>query len=160
VLGVEGRPLPRYALAEPVELEEMQWDEEVIAEYDVLGFSPTAQIVELYRPQLQAAGYLSATEMQYATSQTEVTVAGLVVCRQRPSTAKGVVFISLLDETGLINVVVRPQIYQQYRPAVRASGLMVVHGIVEHGEGVTNVVANRVEALPRAFRAPAAKNFR
>ncbi len=79
---------------------------------------------------------------------------------QRPPTAKGIVFISLLDETGLINIIVQLQIYEAYRPIIRGAGLLAVHGMVERNTGVTNSLAERLGALPRNFPTPAAKSFR
>ncbi len=148
------------ALAEPLSLREMQPAEEVIAEYDVLGFSPSAQIMELYRPRLNAGSFLRAEDVQYAPLHESISVAGLIVCLQRPPTAKGVVFISLLDETGLINIIVRPEVYQAYRRAIRGAGILAVSGVIERNAGVTNILAQRVGALPRTFRAPAFKSFR
>ena len=148
------------ALAEPVDLVEMQPDEEVIAEYGVLGFSPSTHIMELFRPRLQQAGVLSSDEVQLAPLHEPVTYAGLVVCRQRPPTANGIIFMSLLDETGLANVIVRPPVYQQFRAAARRANLLVVHGRIERHAGVTNILAERLEPLPQTFRAPPAKSFR
>ena len=148
------------ALAEPVALREMRPDEEVIAEYDVLGFSPSAQIMELYRPRLNPADFLRAEDVQFAPMHETIAVAGLIICLQRPPTAKGVVFISLLDETGLINIIVRPEVYQTYRSIIRGAGILAVKGVIERNAGVTNIIAERVGTLPHTFRAPAFKSFR
>ncbi|RMH45497.1 MAG: hypothetical protein D6688_06150 [Alphaproteobacteria bacterium] len=76
-----------------------------------------------------------------------VTVAGLVICRQRPGTAKGVVFMTLEDETGVANVVVWAKVFARFRRAVIAGRLVRVTGRVQRAAGVTHVVAERVEDI-------------
>jgi DNA polymerase III alpha subunit len=76
-----------------------------------------------------------------------VTVAGLVLVRQRPGTAKGVIFVTLEDETGVANVVVWAKIFDRYRRAVIASRLMRVTGRVQREAGVTHVVAETIEDI-------------
>ena len=76
-----------------------------------------------------------------------VTVAGLVMVRQRPGTAKGVIFITLEDETGIANVVVWSKIYERYRRAVVAGRLLRVTGPIQRDGEVIHVIAQRVEDL-------------
>ena len=76
-----------------------------------------------------------------------VTVAGLVILRQRPGTAKGVIFVTLEDETGVVNVVVWRALYERFRRAVIASRLMRVTGRLQREHGVTHVVAERIEDI-------------
>ena len=76
-----------------------------------------------------------------------VTVAGLVLCRQRPGTAKGVIFVTLEDETGPCNVVVWAQVYERHRRAVIAGRLLRVTGRVQRQSGVVHVVAERIEDM-------------
>lgn len=76
-----------------------------------------------------------------------VTVAGLVLVRQRPGTAKGVIFITLEDETGVANVVVWQNIYQQFRRAVIAGRLLRVTGRIQRQSGVCHIVAEMVEDI-------------
>ncbi len=76
-----------------------------------------------------------------------VTVAGLVLVRQRPGTAKGVIFITLEDETGVANVVVWQNIYQQFRRAVIAGRLLRVTGRIQRQLGVCHIVAEMVEDI-------------
>lgn len=76
-----------------------------------------------------------------------VTVAGLVICRQRPGTAKGVVFMTLEDETGVANVVVWAKVFERFRRAVIAGRLVRVTGRVQRTSGVTHVVAEQVEDI-------------
>ena len=76
-----------------------------------------------------------------------VTVAGLVLLRQRPGTAKGVIFVTLEDETGVCNVVVWAKVYERFRRAVIAGRLLRVTGRVQRESGVVHVVAERIEDL-------------
>jgi len=76
-----------------------------------------------------------------------VTVAGLVLVRQRPGTAKGVIFITLEDETGVANVVVWKALYERYRRAVIAGRMLRVTGRVERQNDVTHVIAERIEDI-------------
>ena len=78
---------------------------------------------------------------------TKVRTAGYVVCRQAPRTAKGHVFLTIEDEEGLLNVVLRPHIYEKYRYIVRVEPLLVVEGILQKREGITNIVAEHLASL-------------
>ncbi len=100
-------------------------------------------------------------------SGARVAVAGLVLVRQRPGTAKGVIFITLEDETGVANIIVWRKIYEAFRRAVIAGRLLRVTGRVQRDSGVTHVIAERIEDLspmldellrpdPAAAPAPAA----
>ncbi len=76
-----------------------------------------------------------------------VAVAGLVILRQRPGTAKGVIFLTLEDETGVINIVVWKKIYEAFRRAVISGRLLRVTGRVQRADGVTHVIAEQVEDI-------------
>jgi error-prone DNA polymerase len=80
-------------------------------------------------------------------------VAGLVVCRQRPGTAKGITFLLLEDERGLVNVIVYPALYEEQRLLVRGEPFLVVEGRLQRREGTINVVAQRLRTLDTAHRA-------
>ena len=90
---------------------------------------------------------LPAARLKRVPAQARVTVAGLVLCRQRPGTAKGVIFLTLEDETGPCNVVVWAGIYERFRRAVIAGRLLRVTGRVQRQAGVVHVVAERVEDI-------------
>jgi DNA polymerase III alpha subunit len=78
-----------------------------------------------------------------------VKLAGMVVCRQRPGTARGVLFLLLEDEFGLTNVVVHPSLYERQRSVLRTEPFMIVHGIVQRRGPSVSVLARSVERLPR-----------
>jgi error-prone DNA polymerase len=90
-------------------------------------------------------------------------VAGLVVARQRPETAKGIVFLLVEDETGMTNVIVRPDVYDRYRAAVRGEPFVLVRGKLAKDDGTVNVLAEKVEGLQsdvrRATRGADASDF-
>jgi error-prone DNA polymerase len=77
-----------------------------------------------------------------------VLAAGVVTHRQRPATASGTVFLNLEDETGLVNVICSVGLWHRYRVVARTASAMIVRGTLERAEGVTNVVADKLEALP------------
>ena len=76
-----------------------------------------------------------------------VAVAGAVVVRQRPGTAKGLLFMNLEDETGLINIVVYPDLFRRERLALVGEAFLLVHGVLQREDGVTSVLARRVQPL-------------
>ena len=80
--------------------------------------------------------------------ETNVLVAGVVTHRQRPGTAGGVIFFNLEDETGMANVVCRPQVWERYRAMAFQAQAMLVHGRLERHDGATNLVATRLRRLP------------
>ncbi len=87
-----------------------------------------------------------------------VRVAGLITHRQRPSTANGVIFLNLEDETGLLNVVVLPEVWSREKEVARRAPAAVVEGLVEYRDGVTNLLAERFELLPVV--GPPSRDFR
>jgi error-prone DNA polymerase len=95
---------------------------------------------------------LSAVELQTAEAGRRVRAAGVVTHRQRPATAGGVTFMNLEDETGMINVVCSEGVWNRYRRVARESGALVIRGRVERAQGVTNLVADKIERLPLAAR--------
>ncbi|GAA5156243.1 error-prone DNA polymerase [Nocardioides marinquilinus] len=112
--------------------------------------SPERHPVEHLRDQLRAAGIRSAADLhsdETCENGRRVHVAGLVTHRQRPGTARGVTFLNLEDETGMLNVVCSVGVMRTHRDAARNRVAVVIRGIVERSEGATNLVADRVEAL-------------
>ncbi|AUG76399.1 DNA polymerase [Kitasatospora sp. MMS16-BH015] len=121
--------------------------EETIADLWSTGTSATSHPLQHLRASLAHGGALSAAELARTPHGTPVVVGGLVTHRQRPPTAGGVLFLSLEDETGLINVVCNRAVWEpQRRTALDRAGLLV-HGHVERREGAVNLVASRLTAL-------------
>ena len=131
-----------------VELPPLSRLEEVAAEYRVLGLSTGEHVMALYRSWLAETGVLSSRDLEEYGDGQEVTVAGLVVCHQAPPTAGGHHFITLEDEHGLIDVVVRPDVHERHRRILREAALLVVEGRVERQQGVASILAGRAASLP------------
>jgi error-prone DNA polymerase len=127
----------------PVALPRMHQVEEAGADLWGLGLSPTYHAMQFYREQLTAQRIYSAADLERLPNRLVMKVAGLVTTRQRPGTAKGFVFATLEDETGLVNVIIRPDIYQKYRPIARDEPAVIVEGVIQKDEGHVNVLARR-----------------
>jgi error-prone DNA polymerase len=96
----------------------------------------------------QMEGCLTAAEaLETRRHLAKVKVAGVVTHRQRPGTARGVYFLNLEDETGLLNIVVLPDVWARHRHIVRKSPALVIHGRLEYHDGVTNIVARDFEPI-------------
>ncbi|HEY6551417.1 MAG TPA: OB-fold nucleic acid binding domain-containing protein, partial [Solirubrobacterales bacterium] len=119
-----------------------------IADYRSIGMTLDAHPMALMRDGLSAAIRRSADLAKVPPGEI-VEVAGMVVARQRPGTAKGVVFMLLEDERGTVNLVVPPAVYERCRAAVRAAPLVHAKGKLERQEGTTNVVVTEVTELER-----------
>ncbi len=122
------------------------WDE-MIADYRSTGMTARTHPLKLLRERLASEGVLASTELDRLPENTPVRISGLVVARQRPGTAKGVVFVLLEDELGVVNVILPPRTYTKHRVAVRSEPLLTVTGRVERRTGALNVIATNVEAL-------------
>ena len=90
---------------------------------------------------------LPCTRLEEPAQNARVAVAGLVLIRQRPGTAKGVIFVTLEDETGICNVIVWRRVYESFRRAVIAGRALKVTGRIQRGGGVTHLVAERIEDI-------------
>jgi error-prone DNA polymerase len=128
------------ALREPSE-----WDE-LVADYASTGMTLGPHPMELMRAGL-AEELVRSADLERVEDGADVRIAGMVVARQRPATAKGVVFMLLEDEVGVVNVVVLPPAYECHRLAVRTASFVRITGKLERREGVTNVVVSELEAL-------------
>ena len=136
-------PLP---VPEAPALRDLDAWETVVADYATTGMSLGEHPLALMRPGL-GEGLARSRDLQRLPDGSQVEVAGMVVARQRPSTARGVVFMLLEDEVGVINLVVLPPAYRRHRLAVRTAAFVRVSGKLERREGVINVVVSRLQAL-------------
>ncbi len=124
-----------------ISLPAMSLREEIAADYRLQGLSARHHPMKAFRPSISRDGVLNSSEITSLFSGTKVRVAGCVVCRQKPMTAKGVVFITLEDEHGLVNVILRPRIYERYRQVARMEPFIVVEGTLRKKDGIINIVA-------------------
>ena len=125
------------------------WDA-MIADYATTGLTVDRHPLRLLREGLSARGIVSSADLGDLPHGAQVRVGGLVVARQRPGTAKGVVFLLLEDETGTVNVIVPPKVYERDRLTVRTEPLVVVEGVLERfasAGGAINVLVRRIAPL-------------
>jgi len=120
--------------------------ERLLAEYDVLGFAASGHPLSLLRGALPP-GVVQSDALPRLEHGAWVEVAGLVVARQRPETAKGFIFVLLEDEAGMVNVIVRPDVYERYRTAVRGEPLLWVRGKLAKDDGTVNLLGEEVQGL-------------
>ena len=120
--------------------------ERVLTDYETMGLSTGWHLVSLTRPILPA-GTLTAAEIAQTRHGAAVCVAGLVVARQRPQTAGGIVFLLLEDETGMVNCIIRPEVYERHRAVVRADPLVLVRGRLERHDRTINVLVRGMERI-------------
>ena len=140
--------LPLAAGANPPRLASMTRAERAQADLWSTGVS-VHHPVEFVRDRLDEMGCLAITEALASKRHGRpVRVGGIVTHRQRPMTAKGVIFLNLEDETGLLNVIVLPGVWEANRDIARRSVGMVIAGVLEHRDGVTNLVARRFDVWP------------
>jgi len=129
----------------PALREQTPW-ERMLADYRTTSLSVGVHPLELLRPHLPD-GVLSSAELERCGNGRRVRVAGMAVARQRPSTAKGVVFMLLEDEHGQMNLIVPPPVYERYRALVRGEPLLLAQGRFERRDRNMNVLVDRVESL-------------
>jgi error-prone DNA polymerase len=139
-------PLPLDATAATPALPEQTVWERMLADYGSTAISVGVHPLALLREHLPA-GVVSSESLTDLANGRSVAVAGLVVARQRPATANGVVFMLLEDEVGQMNLIVPPQVYDRFRPIVRAEPLVLARGRFERSGGNRNVVVREIETL-------------
>jgi error-prone DNA polymerase len=122
----------------------MPMSEEVVADYQTLRLSLKAHPMAFLRPALADRGFVRASDLRGRKFRSMVQVAGVVLIRQRPGSAKGVCFITLEDETGVINLVVWPDLQEKQRRVVMGARLMEVRGRVEYDDEVIHVIAQHM----------------
>jgi error-prone DNA polymerase len=112
------------------------------------GVAPGGHPTRFERAHLDASGVLTAARLHETPHGSRVLVGGVVTHRQRPGTAKGITFLNLEDETGLINIICSPGLWKRHRRVARSAPALLVRGRLERIDGVINVVAERLEPLP------------
>jgi error-prone DNA polymerase len=131
----------------PVRLPEMPLGEHVVMDYRALRLSLKAHPVSFVRNELTTMDVARAECLADWPNGRKIRVAGLVLVRQRPGSAKGVIFATLEDETGIANAIVWPKTFERYRPVVVGARFIAVSGRVQSSEGVIHVVADALEDL-------------
>jgi error-prone DNA polymerase len=144
----------------PAKLPAMPLAEHVISDYQTVRLSLKAHPMQFLRAHYSAQGFVTADQLKSIRDGKKLSIAGVVLIRQRPGTSKGVVFITIEDETGVANLVIWPSLFERQRRIVMGARLMAVHGIVQrdeqqpdcrgqsgpdHGSEVIHVVARQLE---------------
>ena len=117
--------------------------------FDIWGTGVTTgpQPIAHFRGDLDAHGAVTADRLPSLRDRLVIKVGGMVITRQRPGTAKGFVFLTLEDETGLVNVIVNPAVYERNRRVIRAASALVIEGVLQKDQGTLDVIARRFWAL-------------
>lgn len=136
-----------FRTGERVPLPEAGFRDELAAAYNIQGFSASSHLVALYRKGLARTGAIKSSELASISAGATVKVGGYGICLQMPPTAKGFAFLTLEDEEGLMNVVLRPDIYRANRTLVRLEPLLFVEGVLEKKDGVINVIVKKLGPL-------------
>jgi error-prone DNA polymerase len=167
VKGVDGDPLPLFAVAPPpvsqsgavqpmepeIRLPTMALGEHVAEDYATTRLSLKCHPVAFLRDELEAEGVTAAADLADVKPGARITVAGLVTIRQRPSTAKGIIFVTLEDETGVINLVVRPPVFERHRRPLLAAVLLAATGRLEREGLIIHLIAQHLEDRTPELRA-------
>jgi DNA polymerase III alpha subunit len=157
-LGSAGKTVPRLPLFDVAGLADIRREpdfvlpampigEHVVNDYRYLSLSLKAHPVSFLRQELARRRIVRSEQLAGIVNGARVTVAGLVLVRQRPGTAKGVIFMTLEDETGIANAIVWPKAFERFRPVVLGARLTAITGRVQAASGVVHVVAETIEDL-------------
>ncbi len=130
-----------------VELPELEAREALAWDYELLGLSPGDHPMRMLRAKLKTKGIISAAEMAKLPAGRMVSIAGLVVVRQAPPTANGHLFITLEDETGLANLIIRPDLYQKQRNLLHSATFLTVQGMMQRDGRATSVLVREVKGI-------------
>jgi error-prone DNA polymerase len=144
----------------PAPLAPMTPVEETAADYAATQLTTGPHVMAHLRPRLAAAGVRAARDLAQVPHGGHVRVAGHVIVRQRPGTAKGMCFLTLEDETGTANAFLTPPLYERWRVLLNTAPLLEVAGRLERRDGVTHVRAERLRRLEVAAAPPGAHDYR
>jgi error-prone DNA polymerase len=133
--------------SETLTLRQMNTEERIIADYAGTGLTVGRHPMHYRRPELRRDGILSAVDLRTRKNGEFVRLAGCVIARQRPGTAKGFIFLSMEDETGIANVIITPDLFERERLLVTGSKFILVEGALQNQDGVIHIEARRLETL-------------
>jgi error-prone DNA polymerase len=125
----------------------MTSNERLVADYAGTGLTIGPHPMTFRRHELSMRAVLRAIDLPRERSGRRLRAAGMVITRQRPGTAKGFVFLTLEDETGVINIIVRPDMYERDRVTLVEAPFLMVEGILQNEQGVCSIKAERVQRL-------------
>src|SRR6185295_6527302 len=133
--------------ADPCPLSPMTEAERLVADYAGTGLTVGRHPMALRREEMATRGILRARDLYTARQGRRVRVAGMVITRQRPGTAKGFVFLTLEDETGIANIIVQPDLFARDRLIIVEEPFLMVEGVLQNQDGVTSVRAEAVHGM-------------
>jgi error-prone DNA polymerase len=125
----------------------MNAEERLVADFRGTGMTIGPHPMAYHRARMAAIGVRRAIDLKQIPSGRHLRIGGCVIARQRPGTAKGFVFLSLEDETGVANAIVNPDLFQQNRLLLSSEQFLMVEGILQNQDNVISVKAQRVSAL-------------
>jgi error-prone DNA polymerase len=128
-------------------LQPMSEAERLVADFAGMGLTVGRHPMALKRDELSMRGILRARDLYTTRQGRRVRVAGMVITRQRPGTAKGFVFLTLEDETGIANIIVRPDLFASERLTVIEEPFLIVDGVLQNQDGVTSVRAEQIHGM-------------
>ncbi len=155
--GQQDESLPLFAQLAPVDdppidLPRQESMEHVFADYDSTGLSLKAHPISFYRDPLQRWGICPANQLAEQRHNQPIRVAGLVLLRQRPSTAKGITFVTLEDETGTMNLVIHQRTWERFYAIARRSPAWIAEGRLEIRQSIIHVIVSRLQDLASSLR--------
>jgi error-prone DNA polymerase len=122
---------------------------EVVDDYRATGLSLKDHPMKFLRAGLERMGVAKASDLAILPIDRPVKVAGLTLMRQRPGTASGITFVTLEDETGFANLIVRPEVWERYHHAARTATAMLAHGRLQRQDNVIHILVNRLDDLSK-----------
>jgi error-prone DNA polymerase len=125
----------------------MSEQQEVFADYHTSGLSLRSHPVSFYREEMSRLGIVPASALAMLPKNKFVRVGGLVLVRQRPGTAKGITFVTLEDETGTANLIIRMDVWERYYQPARTASALVAHGRLQREHGIVHVLVSKLENL-------------
>ncbi len=131
----------------PSPLEKMTTDERLAADFAGTGLTTGPHPMSFHREALRSQGYLSADDLTHCAGNCIVRIAGCVIARQRPGTAKGFVFLSLEDETGIANVIITPDLFEQERVLITRNRFLSITGPLQNQDGVIHIKARDIRPI-------------
>jgi error-prone DNA polymerase len=137
----------------------MSLAERVQADYDGTGLTIGPHPMALVRGSLVTRGVLRASDLPRERAGRRVRVAGAVIVRQRPGTAKGFVFLSLEDETGIANVIITPDVFDANKRTIVGEPYLIVEGALQNQDGAVSVKADRIDGLRTGGPEPQSHDF-
>jgi error-prone DNA polymerase len=158
----EAGPLLRgiaFSRANNSPLAAMTTEERLIADYSGAGLTTGPHPMAYHRFALRSEGILAAVDLLRLTGNASVRIAGCVIARQRPGTAKGFVFLSLEDETGIANIILAPDVFERDRLLVTRHRFLLIHGELQNNDGIVHVKAQHIAPLEITQASTASHDF-